>query len=380
MVTQQMVDQLRGFEGRDFPVLSLYLGLQPGVRELRSVSARIKDLVQIARKEGESLPRPQAMSLREDVKSVLGMASRVSAELGHGVAIFASHGNDFLQYTSLPLRVRDRAVVDEMPYIRPLDAVLEESKRYCAVVLDRRRAEIFRFYMGELKAWEQRKDEEVRKSNFGGFSGYDERRVRTHATEVASRHFRDTATRLFELEKAGAFDLLLVGGQHENVDGLLAALHPDVSALVAGTFAVDTHTSTPPLVLEHCRTVAAAHDLTVKQEFVDGVIDTAKGSGMAVIGVDETVHAANMNAVDHLAIEALFSSPGFRCVACGWISGQESEGCPACGQPQRMVPDLADAVAIAVRAAGGEVQHVIGETALAPYQMGALTRFPLATS
>ncbi len=375
MVTQQMVDELRTFDGRDYPVLSLYLGLPPGADARRSLAARLKDLLQPVRQLGETLPREQAKSLRGDVTSVLGMESRLAAELGHGLAVFSSSGNGFLEYTTLPLRVRDRAVVDDSPYVRPLDAVLEESARYCAVVLDKRRAEIFHFYMGELELWEQRNEEELRKSNFGGFAGYDERRVRTHAAEVASRHYRDAAGRLLELHRDPGFDLLLIGGQHENVDGLVGVLHPQVAATLAGTFTIDTHTSTPALVLEHCRALAARHDAAAKSELVDQIIDTAKGGGLAILGLEDAVAAANQRAVETLAVDTRFSVPGERCSSCGWLALDGEGSCPACGNATRRIPDLIDAVAIAVRSAGGTVKHVLHESPLAGYQVGAKVRF-----
>ena len=381
MITQDMVDQLRGIEGREYPVLSLYLGLEPGAGQLRSLSARLKDLLQPARDLAGTLPRPAAMSLRNDVKAVLEMESRIGAELGSGVAVFASHGNDLLQYMTVPIRVRDRLVVDAVPYVRPLDAVIEESQRFCAVVLDRRKADILRFYMGELEASEQMSEEALRKSNYGGFSGYDERRVRGHSEEVANRHYRDVAARLFELRKAGGYDLLVIGGQQENVEGVLAALHPDVAAVVAGTFAVDTHTVTPAIAMEHCRPVAAAHDAADKQRLVDSVIDAAKGGGLGALGMTDVLAAANLKAIETLAVETRFSTGGLRCAACGWLTESGVDACPSCrGTTVAGVPDLVDAVAIAVRASGGTVRHVLSETPLAPYQVGALTRFALTAS
>lgn len=377
MITQEMVDELRAFEGRDFPVLSLYLGLEAGGAGRRSLPARLKDLLQPVRRHADALVREQAMSLRDDVKAVLAMESRLAVEQGHGLAVFSSSGNDFLEYTTVPLRVRDRAVVDDGPYVRPLDAVMEESHRYCAVIIDRRRADIFQFFMDDLEVWEQRNEEEVRKSNYGGFAGYDERRVRTHAAEVAQRHFRDVASRLFELRKDPGFDLLLVGGQQENVDGLVGALHPEVGGRMAGTFSIDAHTSTPAVVLDHCRSLARAHDAAVKHELVEHIIDTAKGGGLAVLGLEALLAAANQKAIETLAIDIQYGSSGMRCSRCSWLSLTGGESCAACGDANREVPDIVDALASSVRRSGGSVKHVLHESALAEYQVGATVRFPI---
>ena len=375
MLTLQDIQMLRDFSGRGLPVLSVYLSVDPGPTAARSLPARLKDLVAPIKEQAARLPREAARSLTDDIETVLGM-DHVIAGNGSGFGVFACSGRGLLETVAFPMRVRSRAVVDETPYLRPIDAMLAEIQRYCAVVLDRRRADIFRFEMNELSSWEQLAPEEIRKDNYGGFAGYAERRVRSHAEEVAQRHYRDVAARLHQLvgEREG-FDKLIVGGHRDSVDGLVTELPPHIAGLLAGTFNIDVHTMTPAIVRAHCVDVAAASDREDEAQIVDEIIETTFAGGAAVLGIPRTVHAANLHAVDLLAVDTEFSEPGEVCRACGWLVADHADVCPACGGEVAVVPDIIDALAAAVRAAGGRVRHVQAKTPLAEHRVGARLRF-----
>ncbi|MEA2010893.1 MAG: hypothetical protein U9N78_09315, partial [Actinomycetota bacterium] len=155
-------------------MLSVYVNLQPGPESLRNLPARIKDLLAQVEATSEVLPRSQRLSIREDVQALSRDVGRFGTDLGHGVAVFRSSGAGIDEQFALPGPVRDRAIVDTSPYIRPLEAMIEHYQRYCVTVVGRRLGSIFRFSMDQLETWEEMRDEEIRKANYGGFSGYEE--------------------------------------------------------------------------------------------------------------------------------------------------------------------------------------------------------------
>ncbi len=377
MIDRDQVERLRAFDDSGQPVVSLYMSVAPGVGEQRSVVPHLKDLLAAVRNQAAELDRDAEKAVRVDCDRILGLAGRIAEQQGRGVAVFSSSAAGLQELVALPAGVRPRAVLGTRPYLWPVEAMLAEQRRACAVVLDRRRAEIHRFDGGTLEAWEQLDAEELRKSNYGGFAGYEERRVRTHADEVAHRHYRETAARLTELHRAGGFDLLVVGGQADNVDGLVAELPPELADRLAGTFAVDTHTVTPAIVADHCRQLLDAHEATEQAALADRVLEVAKGGGLAATGLDAVLAAVNQRAVDLLVMAADATVPGAECGSCGWLAPNDTTPCPACGEPARRVPDLVDAMAAAVRAAGGTVRHLLTETPLSGDRVGALLRFPV---
>ena len=375
MLTREAVDRIRILEGGRHPVLSLYLGLRPGVGELSSVPARLKDLLGPLPAAAGSLGRAETASLRDDIAAVRGMTDRIASDLGRGVAIFRSSGAGIDEYVSLPAPMRDRALLAARPYVRPLDTTLEHFHRYCSVVIRMRKSSIFRFYMGHLETWEEMAEDEIRKQNFGGFGGYEEGRVRRHAGEVARRHYRETATRLTAMSKEAPFDLLLVGGPQAHVDGLIDALPAELVRRLAGRFTIDPHTMTPAVVQTACEDLSADYDREQQKASVTRMLDTAASGGLAVAGIEPVLIAVNHKAVATLMLQAGSSRPGFRCVDCAWLAGADHGVCPSCGGALAVVPDLLDAMSDAVRNSGGGVRNVLTETPLMTHEAGALLRF-----
>lgn len=379
MLDRLTIDRLRGWDTGAYPVLSVYLGLGPDLDELRSISARLKSMLRPIRELADSgeLGAEGSRSLRSDIEAAVDGADRLGGDLGRGAALFLCKAAGLAERISLPARVRDRAVVDPTPYLGPLEAMLDHFPKYCAVVADRRTASIYRFFMGELEAWEQIGEEEIRKENYGGFSGYEERGARGHAEAVARRLFRAAAARVADLARAGEFELLTVGGNQVNVDALLTELPSDVRSRLAGTFVVDPRTTTPSDVLERCREVAGDYDRKSAEAEVQALMDAAGSGGKAVLGLDRVLDAANQRAIDRLIVNATEAPPGVRCTICGWLAYSGSL-CAVCGEATIPVADLLDTVAESTRADGGSVRYVLEETPIRPAQVGALVRFPVA--
>ncbi|MBT8212734.1 MAG: hypothetical protein KJN71_06285 [Acidimicrobiia bacterium] len=373
MLSADTVERVRSLGGGTGPVVSLYLGLGADLDELRGVSARIKELTAPARRLVEDMERADARALAADLDTLESMGGELGR--GNGMAVFLSGAQSIDERMALPLRVRDRLIVDDHPYTRPLETTLDHLHHYCAVVIDRRKASIFRFYGGDLESWEEMAEEEIRKSNYGGFSGYEEHRNRNRADEVAGRFYKDVATRLHQLLKEEDFDLLLLGGPQQHVDGLHAVVHPDLDNRLAGTFTIDPATMTPAVVGQFCQELSAAHDQGHEEALVERLFDTARSGGLAVVGLHRVLEAANQRAVDTVIIQAGQTQPGRQCSTCSWLVDTEAGLCPACGEAMRDVPDILDALSDAVRGSGGTVRNVLAATPLADDEVGAMLRY-----
>jgi len=374
LLDRSTVERLRSADTAGQSVVSVYLGLGPDRDQLRSITTRLKALVHPLREETGS---GEARPLRQDLEGVVAMADRVNADPGRGAALFVCSAAGLAEHVSLPAPVRNRAVVDASPYLGPLEAMLAQFRPYCAVIVDRRLASIYRFHMGVLESWEVMGEEEIRKDNFGGFAGYAEQRVRARAGTVARRLFRRVATRLAELHRAGEYELLAVGGNPANVNGLAAELTPDLEACLVGTFTVDPRTATPLEIQDQCRVLAGEHDREADLRLVEELLEAAGARGRGVLGLDRVLDAANQQAIDLLLLDAGETVPGVACPACRWLA-RAGETCPSCGAPTRWVADLYDAAAEVARTRGGSVRYVLAETPLRHFEAGATTRHPVA--
>ncbi len=378
MLERSTVERLRGVDTSGHPVVSIYLSLGPDLDQLRSIPARLKALTQPLREGAGDWGEEAVRSVRQDLDRAVAMADLVAGDLGRGTALFVCSAAGLAEHIGLPAPVRDRAVVDATAYLGPLEAMLAHFRRYCAVVLDRRLASIYRFYMGGLESWEQMAEAPVRKHNFAGFAGLAEHRSEGRAGEVARRHFRGVAARLTELFRDGRFDLLALGGSQANVEGLAAELPPDLAAVLAGNFVVDPGSATPAEIRDRCEALAQEYEGRADEKTVAELMEAAGARGRGVLGLDRVLAAANQQAIDLLLLDAGEIVPGIACPACGWLA-RSGVVCPSCGADARRVADLFDAAAEAARSGGGAVRYVLAATPLAHFEAGALVRFPVAS-
>jgi peptide subunit release factor 1 (eRF1) len=379
VLTPDVLERLRAVENGQHPVLSLYLGLRPEIGELRSLPARLKELLAPMRATLDGLPRPQAMSLRADIDSILAMTDRIGSDLGRGVAIFRSSGDGLDEYVSLPVSMRDRALVGVRPYLQPVDALLERLRPYAIVVVERGQSTFFRTQLGKVAPWGVIEDEALRKANYGGFAGYDERRTRAHADTLAQRHYRETAERLRTHLDAGRFELLAIGGSAEHIDGLVAELAPPVVERLVGTFTIDPHTMTSATVAPHYERLAAEHEQTHETEIVIDLMERHGNGRPAALGLAAVLEAVNQRAVDSLVLRGGPTLGGGRCTECGWLTEDDGGSCAVCGHAVVAVADLLDEMAVAVRAASGRVEHILGDAPMGEHRIGARLRFAVSS-
>jgi peptide chain release factor subunit 1 len=367
LVGHEVVDRLLRFRSADAPTLTVYLVIPPDPGELPGVEARLHSLLKPSREivESHELTHTQRESLRADVNRVLSILTRAREVQGRSVAIFACQQAGLLEEVDLPRRVRDQAVTDPAPYLRPLLAVLEDAHRYSVVVLDRARAWLFELYMGVL--------EEETKSNDPLSS---KRRAPDRAEQQARHHFRVTAERTEDLMQTTGAELLIVGGHEETVAEFLPFLPYRLQSRVAGTFAIDTHTVTPARVRERSEQVVQEYERDEGERLVDEALERVAAGGLGAAGLEWCLTAVNERAVQILLVDDDQEVPGRVSDRCGWL-GLEGEDCPVCGERTRKTPDVVDEMAVAVIDSSGHVKHVHAGTALSRYVVAAHLRFPV---
>ena len=369
-----IVERLRSFDGGEFPVVSLYLGLDVDPREARTVSARLKELLDPLLRTARG-PRDAQASLRADVERILGMESSITDRLGRSVVVFACNGQGLFELFSLPVQIEDVAQVGPRPYLRPLDAALHGVARTCAVLVDKRDARFYELTLAGIEELTRVTDEGVRIDNYAGRYGLDEHNARNHAGEVTHRHYRDIATALRSLHNARQFDLVLLGGRAGIADEFLPFLSNGLRELVGGTFVIDPHTATPAQVGERCAPLLAEQRLVRQHAVVKEVVENAHRFDTA-LGLRAVLEAVNASAIDVLVLDRTVSVRGVSCPSCGWL-GLNGGRCPTCEHDLVIHADVLDELARRTVERGGTVEHVATGHEIGNDGVVAKLRFPL---
>ncbi|HEX6147738.1 MAG TPA: hypothetical protein VF083_13255 [Acidimicrobiia bacterium] len=368
---------LRSLTSTSAPILSVYINLYPERLERRSMPPRLHGILapMVALAESGELGHNESKSLRASIEQVREGAYSLGTLLDPGVALFVCGELGLDERLPLPQRVWDCAVAGPAPYLRPLQATLDEFRKVAAVVLDSRTAEILVLYMGQTLEHQVLEAEEVRKANLAGWYGLEEYRHRHHGEEVRHHLFREIAERLYRLRRDLGVELVLVGGHQDITQALLPFLDRQTQAMTE-TFVVDLNTLTLPLLAKTVSEMEADYERREEMREVEEVYALAAAGPMAVVGVDSVLRGAGRHAIAELLVHDGASLPGVVCRACG---GLFTSGlvCRVCGGETADVPDLFEEVTRAVIDAGGTVEHVMAETRLADDLLAARLRFAI---
>lgn len=357
------------------PILSVYLNLYPERTMRGSIPARLHQLLKPIKASAESgdLSHDASMSLRKSVDRLLSMAPELSLLPGTGVALFVCPAIALDEQLSLPTRTWDCAMVGPHPYLRPLEAVVDEFRRVAGVVIDSRHAELVVFDMGEPIERQRMEAEEIRTRRHTGWHGLEEKRMRSHAEEVHHQLFREVAEQLERLRRVGGIELVFVGGKEKTTAALMPFLEPKVRAITE-TFIIDLHTLTPAILTKTVARLETEYGRREAGRAVDAVYAQAAEGDLAVIGVERVAEAVNRNAVAQLLVDDGATTPGAVCTFCGAIS-RPRDTCGACSKPTKPVADLIEVLARAVIEAGGKVKPVMTKSLLKTDMMAARLRF-----
>ncbi len=325
------------------------------------------------RERSELLGRDVQKSVRADSDRIHDLSDRLEAELAPSYAIFASELDDLFVLEPLAFPTSSVSTLGPRPYMRPLRAA-PRPLRSAILVADRALARTYVGFGGLVEELGERMDADIGKSNYGGFGGYEEHGVRAHADEATARLWREAGLRLLAEHQRQPFDYLAIGAHEETVDEIARTLHPYLARLPRASFVASPH----DLPSVRLRAVISDEDADIRRQrqsaLAGRVCDIAWSGGNAVVGLTETLEAANAQAIDTLVVAGRFSRTGVMCNNCAHLDRNDGS-CPVCGREMFEVDDIVAAVMDATVANGGSVHQIDVASALDSSGIGAMTRF-----
>ena len=367
MITADTVNRIVRFKGSGLPVVSLYARVPPApqgrVVSLRSeVDSQLHEIRPMA--EDRKLGRDAMMSIRGDIDRMMDIAGQQRWPPG-AVALFSCSGRGFFEEVVLPRGVRDRVMVDETPWVRPMLAMLDEYHRCCVAVVDREGARIWELYQDEMR--------EITALSVDADPGRNQDKVE----ELTKKHFREVVSVLDKLYRDGQFELLIVGGHRPQVPRFVEYLTHELRPLVAGTFLVDDDTRTAfGEVKRQASAIVDRYERAEEERLVAEAVEKSATGGLAVLDLPPCLWAGSVAAVSQLLIQDGAVVPGVICDRDRWI-GLSGDSCPLCERPVRRTPDVVDELAQVVMDESGSIEHVSADTVLKERVAAAFLRFPL---
>lgn len=381
MTENRQIQELLNFSGKNAPVVSLYLNTDLRHTTLPEIRLITKNLIKERSEELKNTPltHQEWSSLNQDFERIQQFVEqKLSPGESQGCAIFSNNRADFWQIYFLPQRVKNALIVDPDPYIRPLMAILHQYYKFALVIVDRRRAQIFESYLGQIADQSEFVSEDVpAKVRLAGWYGLEEKRVMRHIDYHVHMHFKKVAAQIYRLSTQHQWDYIILSGPTDILPEFEFHLHRQVQDRIIERLNIQPYSYDVKRIKETLSEIENRFMFERLSKMVELLITDAHKKSRAVLGLENVLKAANTGNIRVLLIQEDTLFPGRECLTCGFLSIQD-EICPVCGNTTEKMHDLYDEIVENTIHFNGEFYQVPKGTRLDEFDgIGAHTRWNL---
>ena len=352
-------------------VLSVYLDVEPDMVSAGACEPALKSLLEPLHSHTKDAWLQGR--LEYEIAGVINTVRSWRQPPGRAVAMFFCGPGGLDAVIPLRFPIQSFARFARRPVLSPLISALDEHRRYCVVMFERRRARIISVMLGEVE------DEIIIESDLAGRGDIR----RWSAESPAGAHVREgdlhahamrTVEHLWALDRSRPIHGLMLAGDPEALRMLKRLLPRSLSRAVVDSLALDISTIAPDV----------AHRVQLLEEGTREAEDRALVSrileqrdDLAVTGWDPTLEAINDGRVHVLMLPGEGARPGFFCPQDHFVTLEAVAACPACGGELCATEHIGEAAIRSVLLRDGQV-HILAPLAAAafhPFGAGAFLRF-----
>ncbi len=369
VITEEAVRELAGFRGGPEPVTTCYLDVD-GRRYVRrqDYEHALDGLLRTARSKANGTD-----SVHRDLEQIEAFVrGGIDRSRTRGLAIFSCSAKGLFEAVTLPVPVRNQVTVNELPAVAQLEAVVQERQRLGVLLVDRQRARIFVYDLGELVERSELLDELPRDYDARGEK--ERGGIDHHVEALTQQHLRRAAKALFAAHREHQLHHVTIGCSDELVGAVEAALHPYLAERLVDR--IEVAVGAPLSEVD-----AAVVDLEQRLERSKEAAMVAKlraavGSGRrGVAGLAEVLDALADGRVETLVVSAGYAESGWRCDPCGRLY-EVGRTCPQCRGTMHELDDVVEEAVDQAVARKAAVEVCVGNADLDVMgRIGALLRF-----
>lgn len=297
-------------------------------------------------------------SVEEDFQRVLEVLNYEVEQQTQGLVVVADGSQGVFERVQLPLRLKNRLIVEPYPYIRPLVHALAVMESFLVVRVSRDESSIYLVDWWQLTREDSFEGPYLRSGDREtGDVPVKEYYAAARQESLVDQHFKDVGQALDRLLDETGVRRVAICGQHDIAAKFRKQLPMRVSAKVVAQIPCDAAASLNQLLVAAREAIRDARIGELSQLAVR-VHEGLGPQGLGVAGFDQTMQALALGQVQTLLVERGHRPPGCMCMKEALVRVTEEPSCPACGGP--VIP-LDDVLGEAVRQAilqGAEVEVV----------------------
>jgi len=366
---------LSRFQSGPFLTTSFFLDTDQSKRTRREILLAAKNMIAGARADIAALDaaKDKKASLEKDLAAIEAYCGGNMTSASPGLAIYACSGAGFWETLDLPEAPHGRIVFDHNPYIRPVNRILENRRRFLVLILDRREARWYEIFMSRIGPLATLSSDIPKKAK-SGVEGQETKRIERHVDALVHGHLKRAAQMTFDILKKNGFAGLWLGCADVLHRDFEAMLHPFVRERIKGRLRAK-----PSDPLEKVLREAEELERRLKDEEEEALLkkligEIEKGS-RARSGLRDCLAAVNKGEVQTFVVTRLHSVPGKYCPRCKLLFLDELR-CPACERKTESRPDIIDEAIEAALYRKCDVRYVSSPSKLDHYgKIGAFLRY-----
>jgi peptide chain release factor subunit 1 len=367
VLTEAAIRELASIKGERAPVTSCYLDVD-GRRLLRrqDLEHEVGNVLREARNRFDGDESVQS-DLRRIEKLVKDGIDRSQVR---GLAIFACSAEGLWEVIELPVRVHNRVVVNHVPAVGQLEAVLREHEPIGVLMADRQRARMFVFELGRLVERSEMFEEPPRDDKGERDRGID----RNQQDEGTRQHLRNAAGVAFDVWQQHPFEHLALAAPDGLAGDLEASLHPYLRRRLSGRLSVTVGASHDE-VLAAAQAIESEVERRREAQLVDRLRAAVGAGRLGVAGLAPVVDALADRRVQTLVVSQGYVESGWRCRGCA-VLAVIGRRCKRCGGEMAEVDDLVEESVEEALSQSCQVEICVGNADLDVLgRIGALLRY-----
>lgn len=236
MNESQVVKMLEGYRNSKFPILSLYLG-----SEEKKVPYPAYLISQLHSLIHQNLNKQEQKFWKKALEKIDAYLRQFfnRENNNHSVVFFVSDKNIW-KVLEFEFFLPPMLIINNSPYLKPLEKVLGKDKKYLVLLVDREKARLFTVHLGKIEEQRNFFNDQVpqmvkaKKIDYGR-----EDKIFRHIEEHLHRHLQLVAQVVHEFSKGKNIKFLIIGSHEELLPKIRENLLYPQNKMVIGEFVTE---------------------------------------------------------------------------------------------------------------------------------------------
>jgi peptide subunit release factor 1 (eRF1) len=291
------LDRLVALDPSPYPVISLYLNLQPDQQGHHHFDPFVRNALpdRIATYPADA---PERASLEKDADAIRDYLGSVDPA-AKGLAIFASSGAGLFEAMPLAAPIAEHLLhISDQPHVYPLAHLLDQYPRYAVLIADTQTA---RLLVISGNTVEHSTDVDGPKTKRHKAGGWSQTRFQRHVDQFRAQHAKEVVDVLTQTVRNEEIRWIIIGGDEVITPLLKEEMPKDVAERVIDVVPMDIR-APERTVLDRVLELVRRQEVETDRERVAALVDAYRAGGLATLGVERVTQALELGQVDELLI------------------------------------------------------------------------------